>query len=251
MYEVKSFVQKSSKAPVSSVYKICQNPTKETKTQIINFNISDTVLINENALKCGARFGPTLFFIAVCMHTINEVQKQRNCESDIWLPVPYDARLAGAKAPIITNNVSFLFYRITQKELGNIAQTIAQLNKQMVHQIKIGMPKKYNIFLNMMRHIPLWLYYFLISKTGEGTFASFLYSSTGSKFEGLQFLFKKEIEDILMIPALTFPPGLTFVFLNNAQKCSINISYATDIIAPHEFHFIENKLKELLLTKNL
>ena len=50
-----------------------------------------------------------------------------------------------------------------------------------------------------------------------------------------------------MIPALTFPPGLTFVFLKHDDALNINIAYSPEIISDIELHLIEEKIKEILL----
>ncbi len=247
MYKVKRFVQASSKSPVSSVAEK-QNSNNENATyKVLHFTSQETAKINANAFKNGARFGETLFFIATCAHVVNAVNKQRNKLGTLWVPVPYDGRLKGAAGPLISNCVSFLFYRLPQSEMGSIAQTVKCLSMQMVDQIKNNMPKKYTMFLNMMRHIPLWLYYFLISKTSDGVFASFLYTTSGDKFVNLKTLFGEPIVDISLIPSLTFPPGLTFVFLNYDDKLNVNVTYSPDIISISELQLIEQKIKEILL----
>ena len=250
MYKVKKFVQTSSKPPVSSVATVA-NKTNDgrTLTRIISFTEAETAKINELAFKSGSRFGPTLYFVACCSHTIHLLNQQRNKAGDIWLPVPYDGRLRGATGPLISNCVSFLFYRIPKNELQNVPQTVKCLSTQMTAQIKDGIPQKYTMFLNMMRHIPLWLYYFLISRTGKGVFASFLYTSTGDNFNDLRSLFGEPIRNINMIPALTFPPGLTFVFLKHDEALNINIAYSPGIISDNELHLIEQKIKEILLAE--
>jgi hypothetical protein len=50
-----------------------------------------------------------------------------------------------------------------------------------------------------------------------------------------------------MIPALTFPPGLTFVFLKHNNELNVNIAYSPDVISDNELHLIEEKIKEILL----
>ena len=248
MYEVKRFVQTSSRPLVSSVASAnSKSNDGRSHYNLIRFNADETKTIQENAFKAGSRFGPTLYFIACCSHVINFISKQRNVSGDIWLPVPYDGRLKGATGPLISNCVSFLFYRIPQNELGSIQQTIKSLSSQMMAQVKDDIPRKYSMFLNMMRYVPLWLYYFLISRTGKGVFASYLYTSTGDHFNELKTLFGEPLRDISMIPALTFPPGLTFVFLSNNDKLNINIAYSPDIISNNELHLIEQKIKEILL----
>ncbi len=250
MYKVKKFVQTSSRPPVYSIADAGTKHTDEkTLNKIISFNINETEIISTNACRAGSRFGPTLYFIACCAHVINSLNRQKNKPGDLWLPVPYDGRLKGAAGPLISNCVSFLFYRLTKDELNNVPQTVKCLSDQMKVQIKAGIPQKYTLFLNMMRHIPLWLYYFLVSRTGKGVFSSFLYTSTGDNFNDLKSLFGEPLNKLTMTPALTFPPGLTFVFLKHDQAVDINIAYSPEIISHNELLLIEQKLKEILLNR--
>lgn len=248
MYKVKKYVQRSAKPAVSSVaYSKTKSIDGRTLTKVISFNTDETKKINDNAFKTGSRFGPTLYLVACCSQVIHSLNKQRNKTGDIWLPVPYDGRLRGAAGPLISNCVSFLFYRIPQNELDTIPQTVKCLSTQMKAQINDGIPQKYTMFLNMMRHVPLWLYYFLISRTGKGVFASFLYTSTGDNFNDLRSLFGEPIRNISMIPALTLPPGLTFVFLKHDEALNINIAYSPDIISNNELLLVGKKIKDILL----
>ena len=248
MYKVKKFVQTSARKPVSSVAdKNLKTTEGITATSILAFNEAETSKINENAFKTGSRFGPTLYLIACCSQVIHLLNKKKNKAGDLWLPVPYDGRLRGATGPLISNRVSLIFYRIPQDQLDSVTQTVKCLSAQMTEQIKDGIPRRYNLFLDMMRHIPLWLYYFLVSHTGKGVFASFLYTSTGDNFNDLRSLFGEQIRSINMIPALTFPPGLTFVFLKHDNELNLNIAYSPDVINNNDLHLIEQKLKEILL----
>ncbi len=248
MYKVKKFVQVSAKPPVSSVAKSAtKSGDGKTYTKTIFFTGEETAQINKNAIQAGSRFGPTLYFVACCAHIIHAINLQRDKAGDMWVPVPYDGRLRGAVGPLISNCVSFLFYRIPKTELNSIQQTVKCLSTQMTAQIKDGIPQKYSMFLNMMRHAPLWLYYFLIYHTNKGVFASFLYTSTGDNFNDLKSLFGEPLRNINMIPALTFPPGLTFVFLKHDDELNINIAYSLDVISNNDLHLIEEKIKELLL----
>lgn len=251
MYQVKKFVQVSARPPVSSV---ATTATKSgdgaTRTKIISFTLDQTKKINDNAFKCGSRFGPTLYLVACCSHVVHFLNQQRNRAGDLWIPVPYDGRLRGAIGPLISNCVSFLFYRIPKAELIDLPQTLACLRTQMTAQIKEGMQQQYTMFLNMMRYAPLWLYYFLIYHTNKGVFASFLYTSTGDNFNELNSLFGEPIRNLHMIPALTFPPGLTFVFLKHDEVLHLNITYSPEIISDNELLLIEEKINQTLLANH-
>jgi hypothetical protein len=248
MLQVEKFVKVSAKPPVSSVaFSASKSGDGKTCTKIISFNAAETKQIHEKALKAGSRFGPTLYLVACCSHVIHNLNQQRNKAGDLWIPVPYDGRLRGAAGPVISNSVSFLFYRIPKSELNTVIQTVKCLSRQMTEQIKDRIPQKYSMFLKMMRHAPLWLYYFLIYHTNKGVFASFLYTSTGDNFNDFKSLFGEPIKNINMIPALTYPPGLTFVFLKHDDTFNINIAYSPDIINNYELVLIEEKIKEILL----
>lgn len=251
MYKVKSFIQVSAKPPVSSVaINAVKSGDGKTCKKIISFNADETEKIHRNAIKTGSRFGPTLYLIACCSHVIHLLNKQRNKAGDLWIPVPYDGRLRGDIGPLISNCVSFLFYRVPKTQLSDVPQTVKYLSGQMTEQIKDGIPQKYTMFLNLMRHIPLWLYYFLIYHTNKAAFASFLYTSTGDNFNDLKSLFGEPIKNINMIPALTYPPGLTFVFLKHDDIFNINIAYSPQIINNNELVLIEEKIKEILLANH-
>jgi len=251
MFQVEKFVKISAKPPVSSVaFSATKSGNGKTSTKTISFNADETKTIHENAQKAGSRFGPTLYLVSCCSHVIHNLNLQRNKPGDLWIPVPYDGRLRGATGPVISNSVSFLFYRVPKTELNTVPQTVKCLSHQMTEQIKDRIPQKYSMFLNMMRYAPLWLYYFLIYHTNKGVFASFLYTSTGDNFNDLKSLFGEKIKNINMIPALTYPPGLTFVFLKHDDTFNINIAYSPDIINNNELVLIEEKIKEILLANH-
>lgn len=247
MYEVKRFIQNSSKAPIASVASKNSATSQHFKNRIILFDAEQTRKIEANAFANGARFGANLFYLSCCAHTVNAINKERGKAGVMWLPIPYDGRLKGSFGPIVSNFVAYLFYRLPQQDLGNVKETVASFNRQMAAQLKDEMPRKYNMLLKMMRHIPLWLYYFIISRTGEGSFASFLYSSTGNNFNKLTSLWDEPVHSLTIFPSSTFPPGLTFSFLKHADALNINIAYSSDIISNIELDFIEKQLRNLLL----
>ena len=247
MYKVKRFIQQSSKKPIASV--ACKEIKSENqfKNKIIFFTKEETALIATNAFTNGARFGSNLYYLSCCAHVVNNINRQNKKAGVIWLPIPYDGRLKGSFGPIISNFVAYLFYRLPQSDLTSVKQTVNSFNKQMAAQLKARMPQQYNMLLNMMRHIPLDLYYFLINRTGEGTFASFLYSSTGDNFNKITHMFEEPLDKLTIFPSSTFPPGLTFSFLKHADALNINIAYSPDIISNITLGKIEEEIKNLLL----
>jgi NRPS condensation-like uncharacterized protein len=247
MYEVKKFIETSSKAPIAVVgfNDVIQAGTLALKT--VYFNDEETALIEKNAKLNGVMFGVNNYLIACCAHVayrLSQVHKQKGI---IWLPVPQDGRKRGGDGPIIGNCVSFLFYRLLPADFDSVSSTVKAINKQMMAQAKMEMPKKYAQLLIMMQHIPLWLYRFLITRSSKGVVASFLYSSAGEGVRDANTLMNNSVSDVLIIPPFLYPPGLTFSFMHFNNAIKMNLVYCENNFTPHEIVVIENEIKELLI----
>ncbi|MBS1928953.1 MAG: hypothetical protein IT254_01700 [Chitinophagaceae bacterium] len=248
MYKVKAFIEQSSHKPVSSIAdKDLKIKKDNSRSLVISFSPEEAEQIQRSGIKAGSKFGPTHYYLSCCAIMIHRLLSKRGRPGPLWIPVPYDGRLKGGLGPLFSNHVSFIFYRFEVEQLASIPLIVKELGKQMTDQIRIRMPGKYNMLLNMMRHFPLWLYYFLISRTGEGSIASFLYTSTGENFSHLPVLLGEQVEHIGMVPALTFPPGFTFLFLKQQHGLHLNISYLPEVISEAELNFVIAEIKELLL----
>lgn len=250
MYEVKRFIEASSRGPIASIAGKKNQSTAAFKNRILHFTAEETNTINAHAIKNGARFGGNLYYLSCCSHAVNNVLQQRKKEGVLWIPIPYDGRLKGSLGPAISNTIAFVFYRVPEKALTSIKETVTCLSTQMTAQIKEKMPRKYGLLLNLMRHIPLRLYYFLVNRGGEGSFASFLYSSAGETFNDLKTLFGETVSTLTIFPSSTFPPGLTFSFQKHREALNINIAYSPDIADNFELNKIELDLKTFLLGIN-
>ena len=250
MYTIKKFIEESSKAPIASIASKNNKSTVAFKNRIIHFTAEETNRINEQAFQHGARFGANLYYLSCSAHAVNNINKQRNKAGVLWIPVPYDGRLKGSLGPVISNTVAFLFYRVPETALASVKKTVTCFSIQMTEQIKQKMPQKYSTLLNMMRHIPLRLYYFLVNRSSEGSFASFLYSSTGETFNDIKTLFGETVSGLTIFPSPTFPPGLTFSFLKHQEALNINIAYSPDIVNSDELKRIEQDLYNMLLGKS-
>lgn len=247
MYKVKHFIQRSSKAPISSLVSQCKDNEKSFGLKTICFNKEETKKIDLNATVNGARFGANNFLIAACTHAINDVNIKRGNEGVIWVPIPYDGRKRGGIGPIVTNCISFLFYRFEKEHLTTVPASVKRINEQMSEQLKIEMPRKYNLLLDMMRHIPLGLYHFLTTNSSKGAVSSFLFSSAGEGKWEMNNLMDHPFTDILILPPFTFPPGITFSFLRYDDCLKMNIVYAEKCIDENELQFIESTLRSILV----
>lgn len=249
MYKVKHFIQRSSKAPIASIASNCKIDINENAFDLktICFTEEETELIDINAAKNGARFGANNFLIAACANVVNSINIKRGTQGVVWVPIPYDGRKRGGIGPIVTNCISFLFYRFEKEHFGSVEATVKRINEQMAEQLKMEMPKKYNLLLDMMRHIPLGLYRFLTTNSSKGAISSFLFSSAGEGKWDMNNLMEHPFSDVLIVPPFTFPPGITFSFLRHEDCLKMNIVHNEKCIDATEIAFIETELRSILL----
>jgi hypothetical protein len=247
MYAVKQFIETSSKAPITSIAGKNSPGKAAFKNRILHFTAEETATISEHAIRNGAAFGDNPYYLSCCSRAVHHILQQRKQGGTLWIPIPYDGRLKGSLGPVISNSVAFIFYRVPEKALTSMKEAVTCFSTQMTEQIKAKMPRKYGLLLNLMRHIPLRLYYFLVSQRGKGNFASFLYSSAGETFNGLTALFGESVSSLTIFPSPTFPPGLTFSFQKHREALNINIAYSPDIVEVAEINKIELDLKHFLL----
>jgi hypothetical protein len=250
MYAVKKFIEASSKAPIASIAGKNSQNTATFKNRILHFTAEETDAIHEHAIQNGAGLGDNPYYLSCCCLAVNNILKQRQHGGVLWIPIPYDGRQKGSLGPVISNTVAFIFYRIPEKALTSMKETVTCFSTQMTEQIKEKMPRKYGLLLNLMRHLPLRLYYFLVNKSGEGNFASFLYSSAGETFNDLKTLFGETISTLSIFPSPTSPPGLTFSFQKHRGALNINMAYSLDIVDSPELNKIGIDLKHFLMGIN-
>jgi hypothetical protein len=247
LFRVRKFIEESSAPPTLSVARGKNYRGAGFRSRVIWFSEGESRAIREAATLHGARFGPNLFYLSSCLHAIFILLRQRNQEGSFWIPIPYDGRLRGSRGPVISNSVAFLFYRISPADLGTLGNTVASLSRQMTEQLREGRPGDYSLLLNLMRRLPIGLYYRLVNRPGEGSLTSFLYSSTGENFNGIQTFLGEQVRALSIFPSPVCPPGLTFSFLQHLDALNVNMVYSPDIVDTFEMNGLEDELRRNLL----
>lgn len=247
MYKVKAFLENSTKRKIASVASAEQEGKGDFHFHVIRFSKEEAKIIEQNARKNGTRFGVNSFLIAACSIAVNKLIKGKGRTGDLWIPVPYDGRKRGAFGPVISNNVSSVFYTIPQEKLSDVKATVEHIAGQFAEQLKLEMPKRYNMLQDMMRKLPGGLYYKLVNRPGEGALASFLYTATGEGIGDMKTFFDIPVNDMVIYSPQTFPPGLTFLFLRFDNTLKVNISYSDAVISESELRSLETDLRTILL----
>ena len=242
MFQVKKFVEHTMRKPIGNFEKVngCEH---QYLLSTIHFSEDETKIIDENAKINGARFGSNLYQIAVCAHAVHD---EMPVKKDIWVPIPYDGRKRGSVGPVVSNNISFLFYRLAITNDTTIKETVTAIQKQMNEQLKLEMPRKYFEFLQFIKFIPKRFTYWMTTRAGKGEISSFLYSSSGESFWDTS-RFSNELIDTLLIPPFTYPPGISITFLRFDGQLKMNIAVSSDKIDKNHLYLFEKKITKLLL----
>ena len=116
-----------------------------------------------------AGFLVSAFYLAVTSYAVAKVQSKRApLESDMLVPIPLDRRKRGVQAPVLGNQVTFLFYRIPQAALESIGSCVTTLIAQMKDLMRSDNPGHYLIMMDFLRRVPGWLYRMQLTSPTNG-----------------------------------------------------------------------------------
>jgi NRPS condensation-like uncharacterized protein len=248
MMVTKNFLKESSRKPLATFYKNATVDIPSAKYSIVRFSIDETTQINKNAQKQGSRFGLSPFYLAAATRAVHRILEKRGAGNNpYWIPVPQDERLRGATGPFITNQLSFIFYRLPVNCLQTLKGAVNEINNQMVEQIKTGMPKNYAAMMSWFRMLPLKPYYSLIKGPAGGSIASFLFSVASDSHDELKTFLDHEVADAINFPPNTYPPGLTIVFMRFNGTLKIIINFVEQSITSSEIEIFKSLVRKDLM----
>lgn len=244
MYFIKHFMYQHQSQNNANFNEVSSN---SFKIKVVDFNQGESLKINNNAQLKGSKFGLNQFLLAVSIKEINELFREKNIPGDCWLPIPYDGRKRGGTGPIISNAISFLFYRIKHAEQKSVEAIVKEIQFQMMDQLRQDVPIKYSLFLEMMQYIPEKLFSFLILRASAGNLASFLYSASIEQSRDVANKFELQVKNMCIIPPFSSPPGITISFLTFNGQLSLNLVYDEALLNESELLAIIERLKIKLL----
>lgn len=218
---------------------------KNVHYQVLTFSAQQSKLITERARQHGAGFLVSAFYLAATAYAVAKVQSKRApLESDMLVPIPLDRRKRGVQAPVLGNQVTFLFYRIPQAALESIGACVTELIAQMKDLMRSDNPGHYLIMMDFLRRVPGWLYRMQLTSPTNGQMASFHYSDTGESLDLYKQLFGCAVVNAIHYPPSMYPPGITFVFSRYQGALQLTLGYMESVLTEAE---LEQLLSELQL----
>jgi hypothetical protein len=238
-------IAKQCKPPLARLIPSDENSGKYNFAyRILSFTEEETAKCLSIAAGSGAQFFTSLFFLAITVRGFDRVMKKRGVFTLPYvIPVGQDNRKKGANGPIILNQVNFLFFRVEPELTESIPQLISILRTQMENQIRESVPQEFGIVLNFFRHFPLWFVSRQIAGPSGGELASFYFSyQAGADFTKQEFL-GFPIVDIVHIPPVAYPPGLSVAFSMYGKKLTLSLSFFAECMSNQELSIFEDSIR--------
>ena len=170
-------------------------PASLPKFKTVEFSVDETNEIAKTAWNAGSRIGQSVFYQVVSAITAMKTLKNRGENPPyLWFSVPANQRRKGSVGHLVSNQLSFLFYRCTQSDLIDIKTGVASINTQLKAQIKANIALRYATLLSALRFMPLSIYEAMVDLASKGKTSSFGFSDLGdfkepiSHFQGASVL---------------------------------------------------------------
>jgi hypothetical protein len=245
-----SVVSEAGRAPMAC---LACNGRKEhgrcNLCRVLTFTEDETKLIEANGDRAGASFRRSLFCLAATVRAVHALRLRRHdAPGGYVIPVPQDTRRRGSAGPLLSNQVTFLFYRAEPEDVASMRKLVAALSQQMMDQMRRGVPRSFSTMMQISRNLPLPLYLRLMHAPSQGRVATFFFSDTGHSSLDLEDFLGLRIAGLAHLPPVPFPPGIAVVFGRFQGRLYSVISWVAGCLDSQEQDLLEQALRAELLT---
>jgi len=227
-----------------------RRPTGACRNQyrVALFSEEETTRIDAQCQRLNASFRRSLFYLAASIKALHSVAMCRGSETGAYLvPVPHDMRRRGARGPVLSNQLSFLFFRIEPRGAASLTETIGELTRQMREQVRNRIPESFLAAMEMFKPMPLDFYVGRLGRPTRGKFASFFFSDAGETCAGMNELLGARMTAVTHLAPASRPPGLTVVFSRFRGQLSTVLAWVDDCLSVEEVNHLEHGLRTALL----
>lgn len=219
-------------------------PNLKSRYGLIDFTAEETRAIDENALRSGARFGNGPLYLAASARSVNGILIMRGEPGKtIWVPAPQNQRMRGKQGALLSNQFSFMFYRIPYRQLDSLKECVRAITEQMVDQVRTRMPESYATMMNIFRRMPLRIYNVFMKWPTRGVVTTFSFSDVGQSLQDLDRFMGRQIEDVFHFPPNPVPPGFTIVFMRFNNRLRAVVGSTSQSMSPTELAKFEQMLR--------
>ncbi|MBI1286055.1 MAG: hypothetical protein GC178_00590 [Flavobacteriales bacterium] len=223
-------------------------PRSHAKYRMIEFSEDETKQVEERAWKAGSRIGQSAFYMAAVSRVVNQTLHDRNEQPPyLWFSIPNNQRRKGSVGHLVSNQLSFLFFRLNSNELNTTEEAVSSINHQLKAQIKDRIAERYTDLMHAMRIIPMPVYEAMVNLASNGKMSSFGFSDLGTDKIQLKELLGAKILKLHHYPPAPSPPGFNVVVSKADGKLKFVWAYFDEVLSSDEQKLMKNRFCEYLL----
>ena len=216
--------------------------------RVISFDSEDAALIDEACISAGAGFRISIYFLAATIRAFDKVISARGCKPSAYVvPVPIDTRKRGSMGPVFGNHITFLFFRAEQEDISSMNRLVNVLGKQMMEQIRDMTPESFTTTMELFRNLPMGIFALQAAGPTKGQIASFFFSFPGDTCHDLDSFLGVPVLEVLHLPPVSVPPGLSVIFNKHRGMLSVVLSFVEGWFDPDELNLLESSIRKELL----
>ncbi|MCF8459129.1 MAG: hypothetical protein K9G46_00255 [Flavobacteriales bacterium] len=221
-------------------------PKSAPRFKVIEFSEAETKQIEQNAWKAGSRIGQSALYISATAQIVKQTLQKRNENPPyLWFSVPNDQRKKGTAGHLVSNQLSFLFFRLKTEELNETETAVSSINQQLKAQIKNRITKRYTDLLNSLRLMPMPVYEAMVDLASNGKMSSFGFSDLGTDKIKLNDFLGAEVMNTFHYPPVPSPPGFNVVVSKNNGKLKFVWAYFDEVLSDDEIDRMEASFRML------
>lgn len=234
--------------PLFDTLPVQQGKDKRFNFHLVSFDIKDTEKIYEKAYSEAGYLMEMPYLLSVVMQTVHELFKKRGIDTDNYMaPVTMDMRTGeDIKEELLLNHVSYLFFKVSADDAGELKNIMRSVKLQMFEQVKAKLPKSLNDASSLLRIAPFSYLSKVLYLHFKGKAASFLFSYLGNRPGQLTEFMGIKIKNLFHTPRVPVPPGLGFFFNYFNGQLNFVISYLDGLLSDEEITMITKGVKEKL-----
>tara|TARA_B100000809_G_scaffold265574_1_gene324833 strand:- start:1546 stop:2844 length:1299 start_codon:yes stop_codon:yes gene_type:complete len=247
--KIKESLDEISHLPFMSTYIGRGRSRPVVRHQVIALTEKQTGAVDEKITATGAQINKSLFYLAACARAVRHIVTARGgTVDDVVVSVPQDRRRRGAAGPMLSNQVTFLFYRISAAGLDSLKGTVTSLSEQMMDLMRQDFPARFHRMMLLCRHLPPFIYRHMIQQPTGKRMASFFISDTGQSLDRFETFLGAPVKNAIHYPPNMYPPGLTFIFARYKGRLSVTITTMEEELEDVESEALVAALKTELVT---
>lgn len=233
--------------PIARFQKTGRTPGNRSYSRIIFTPIQTSAIDAVSRILTGGIFSMACYLAATARACTTLSAKLGSPPLPIFVPVPHDMRRTTRQRSPLTNQVSFLFFRLDPATFGTFANTTNSIIEQLHDSISGEHHRGMLAFLRIIRRLPSRLLWKLIERPARGHPASLYFSDIGSSLSSLDVFHGIPITRASHYPPHLSPPGLSTVWSRYRGSLEIIICYDAAILKACDIAlFKELLLQELL-----